>query len=375
MVRLQAVTSATDLQALEPEWDDLLALSSADPLFLSWDYLQCWWATFGADFQLHVLVARNEEGKLLGIAPLMTGPGHRSLRRFVRHLAFIGQLCESLPEYCDFILRPGAEKEVMESFYAHITGDFASEWDVLYFPLIRTDSPALQLLRGLFAGDGIEPKTVFSQTAHFVTLTGTWEDYLRTRSSNFRDKLRKSSKRLSRAHDVSLVGAGPGLALEEAMPRLKELIQDRWETQAEAFSTPRFDEFHHRLAQRFEATGRLALWFLLVDGQTVAAQYDFVDPVRKRVYGFQSGWKQELARLSIGKVLQARTLQHYFALGLNEYDFMSGHGEYKASWCNGERQVCDLEIPNPGSLRGQVFGLARRIREARSSLLGGDKAA
>lgn len=368
MVKLETIHSPAQLQLLASEWDPFLEQSSTHSIFQSWDYLQCWLETFGSDFQLHVLVARDSQGSLLGIAPLMTGPGHRSLRRFVRHLAFVGQLCESLPEYCDFILRPGAEDEVMEAFYAHITGDLAPEWDVLYLPLLPADSPGFARLHQFLSRDGIQPKTIHSQSAHFSTLPATWEAYLASRSGNFRDKLRKATNRLQRDHQISVARAGQDISLEDAMPLLKELILERWTGQSEAFATERFDLFHQRLAQRLHAQGQLTLWFLMVDGNAVAAEYDFIDRHRRRAYGFQSGWRQEFAKFSVGKILQARCLEFFIQQGVREYDFMSGHGEYKSSWCTGERQVLDLEVPNPASLRGKVFGLARRMREARSAL-------
>jgi len=57
------------LSGLEPEWNDLLARSRANTLFLTWEWVQAWRAVVGEDKRLFVITVRDEGGRLLGVAP------------------------------------------------------------------------------------------------------------------------------------------------------------------------------------------------------------------------------------------------------------------------------------------------------------------
>ena len=73
------------------EWNGLLSDSSADTIFLTWEWILCWWQVYGAKYQLALTLVYNESDKLVGAAPfkvrkLTRLPGLRP----VKVLEFIG---------------------------------------------------------------------------------------------------------------------------------------------------------------------------------------------------------------------------------------------------------------------------------------------
>ena len=65
--RLESLAGNKSLRA---EWEEL----SGDNLFLSWDWLECWWRHYGPDGsdvrkELCVLTMRDDRDRLIGVAP------------------------------------------------------------------------------------------------------------------------------------------------------------------------------------------------------------------------------------------------------------------------------------------------------------------
>ena len=102
-IQFDEVTTLEGFRALEPEWNALLQRSDADTIYLTWEYLTTWWEVFGKIRELWILTARDEGGKLIGLAPHMVGPGNR-MRQFLNELTFIGGHGDSTCECQDFIV-------------------------------------------------------------------------------------------------------------------------------------------------------------------------------------------------------------------------------------------------------------------------------
>ena len=65
------VREESDLLALRGEWDALLRSSHSNGLFLTWEWISTWWRIYGDGRALHLLAARDDGGRLIGLAPLM----------------------------------------------------------------------------------------------------------------------------------------------------------------------------------------------------------------------------------------------------------------------------------------------------------------
>src|SRR5712692_8540819 len=68
-MEIQRIEDVEAFRRLRTEWNDLLAASDADCVFLTWEWLFTWWKHFGAGLRLAILAVRDR-GELVGIAPL-----------------------------------------------------------------------------------------------------------------------------------------------------------------------------------------------------------------------------------------------------------------------------------------------------------------
>jgi CelD/BcsL family acetyltransferase involved in cellulose biosynthesis len=355
------VSQEEDFHALAAEWNPLLQASAANGLFLTWEYLSTWWAVFGADFQLQVITARTPEGRLIGIAPLALGLGRGWRRAWLRHLTFLGGECESLAERQDFIVAAGYERRFGAGCWKFLNAQTSLPWDVLRLDYARGNSPALQAFA--YEAEAQQLSVRIKEHATWITqLPATWEEFLGTRSSKFREMTRKKIRKLEQNHDVKFrVADGIELAVDRALIGLIRLNHHRWKSAGSSFHTPRFVEFHRRLAPVLASQGWLSLNVLEVDGEIAAARYDFI--YDGQIWGFQSGWNSQHTDLSVGHLALAYTVRAAIAQGLTAFDFQAGPAPYKVQWAEPGPKVIEMEITNPRRLRSQLYGLARKLQQ------------
>src|ERR1044072_3542756 len=69
-LRATAVKDEVGFDALEQEWDALLDASDQRVYFLRWGWTRAWWRAFKpAGSRLFIIACRDEEGRLVGLAP------------------------------------------------------------------------------------------------------------------------------------------------------------------------------------------------------------------------------------------------------------------------------------------------------------------
>jgi CelD/BcsL family acetyltransferase involved in cellulose biosynthesis len=358
-VKIGVISSVSGLKAISSAWDRLHSSSPRSSPFTSRPYLTCWLDAYGASYEPRVLTAHMGD-RLVGLAPLMVGPGNGRKRQRLRHLAFIGGLGDTLSEFQDFSIAAECNDDVSACFVEHIFGALASEWDVLRLSMLPAGSPARAALERACAARGLGLRVVSRHAAPFADLGQGWDSYYATRTRNLRRALRNRRNRLAQS-DVGMRVAGRDASIDEAMNALLRFHRARWGQDGRAFKSAAFNTFHRRLAAQLIPSGKLRLAVLSIDGQCAAVQYDlFADG---SAWGVLSGWDKDFAPSSPGQLLTAATLEAYAGEGFKSYEFLAGAEPYKLDWASGERTLVDVEVANPRSIRARGF---MALREARA---------
>lgn len=352
-VHLHLITSPAEFSELSSVWNAFLQQTPSDSVFLTWEYLSTWWEIYGGDFELRIITARDEQGSLVGIAPLMAGRGHTFPRRHFRHLTFLGGLGDSLAEYQDFMILPGWESEVIPAFLELIEGELSCDWEVLLLRDGDERSPNIAPLLASMASRGNHALIFDSRPAPHIRLPGSWEAFLSARSKNFKKQFNNHWNRLHKNHHVEWLEAGKDLPVSDAMKIVAGLNRLRWGQKGDTFRSASFSRFHERLAAVFRDKGWLFLRILRVDGQDAAARYDYV--YNGKLWNYQNGWRPELEHLSLGKMLIGYSVKWCIEQGFAEYDFLGGTADYKTSWATGSRNLVRLEVTNPRKRSGYVL--------------------
>src|SRR5262245_39607777 len=111
-MHVEIIRDTDGLLRLEAEWNELLADSHSDCIFLTFDWLATWWRHFHAGCELSLITVRSD-GRLLAIAPFIRCRWRRSPLRLMPALEFMG-IAGVASEYLDVIIRRGKEDAVLE---------------------------------------------------------------------------------------------------------------------------------------------------------------------------------------------------------------------------------------------------------------------
>lgn len=315
------VTIYTDenlFEELKPEWNTLLKRSSANYIFLSWEWQHTWWQSYHPG-DLYVITFR-EGGELVGIAPCFV---HHFAEKG-RWLRFIG--CVEVTDYLEVVAVRGRESDVLETLADYLTGEGAADWDRIDFCNVRERSLTLKLLPGLLEARGLAVSTKFEDVCPVIKLPDTWDAYLQMLDGKQRRELRRKMRR-AQGYGLTWRIVSPEDHLRGEMDDFIRLMKASSPGKAEFMNLPGNRDFFYALAPVFMASGWLQLIFLDRAGEPIATylNFDYAD----RIQVYNSGLDLDYMSLSPGWVLLGHAIRHAIENGRREFDFLQGDEDYK----------------------------------------------
>jgi CelD/BcsL family acetyltransferase involved in cellulose biosynthesis len=293
---------------LRGEWTELAQRSGN--IFSTWEFVSVWLRHFGADKEPVVVAYRGGDGGLLGVIPL-----YRASVRGVRTLRFMGHGAgDELGPVC----APADRRHLAAALRRFLESELR-RWDV-------------------FVGEQLAAGTSFTWSAALggarvaqvssplIRIDGTrWDDFLASRSANFRQQVRRRERNLFKHHQARYrLLTGPD-GLQHGLDVLFRLHRARWGKEFSLFSEQ--EAFHREFAEVAQERGWLRLWFLELDDTPVAAWYGF------RFCGadcyYQAGRDPAADREASAFVLFSHTIREAMADGMAEYRLLRGDERYK----------------------------------------------
>jgi CelD/BcsL family acetyltransferase involved in cellulose biosynthesis len=324
-------------------------------LFVSPEWCAAW-ATAHSD-ELPLILLWWHGDVLRGVLPLV-----RARRGPLRVLRFPGaQRGDWFGPAC----RPEDERP-MASACADALIRLRAEWQVVEFERVDREStwPA-----ALGSGPSGFPLAVIPTGPSIVLPyakfgAGGWEEYLSSRSRNFRE-LRRRQRRLEREHTVTFRLTSSADELAEDMAWLRKLHDARWAGRGGSSWTSAAWEAHGYFARAALERGWLRLWNVEVDGKRAASWYGW--RVGCRYCHSLSGLDPAQQRHALGLILLVRTMREGLAEGASVYDMMWGDDSWKRRFETGRREAASYVVGRRGHPARWVFsGAAATMSWARS---------
>ncbi|TAJ99752.1 MAG: GNAT family N-acetyltransferase, partial [Candidatus Manganitrophaceae bacterium] len=326
-ITVERICSDAGLFESKADWERLFARSSAQNPFLTWEWMAAWWRHLGAGRKLHLLFVRRD-GELIGIAPLYLRKIRQGGVSFYA-LSFLGD--EGVgSDHLDLLSRSGCEDDVAEAI-AQTWREERRGWDFIALRHLAEDSPhAARLLR--LSEQGWRVRRQAGEVCPYLGLAPTWEAFLDRLSASMRYTVRRKIRTLEKEHRVEFTAIAELNEGRSGMERLIALHQKRWGDRggSEAFIDEVKLPFHRETAEAFFQKGMARLFFLKVDGETVAALYGFL--LGRRFFYYQAGFDPAWKGKSVGMVLMAKCIENAVAQGWSEFDFLRGPEAYKSHW-------------------------------------------
>jgi CelD/BcsL family acetyltransferase involved in cellulose biosynthesis len=335
-----------DLDAARPTWSEL-AVHSGN-VFATWEWATTWWHHFGRGRPLLTRVERGADGTPRAILPL-----YISHERPLRVIRFIGHgPGDQLGPICR------AEHR------AEVAGALAQ--------LLREEIGR----RGLFLGEQLPGDESWSallggtlirrERSPVLDSAGMrWEDWLASRSSSFRQRLRRRERALSSRHLVSFRLANDPERLERDLDTLFALHRKRWQqgpAQSAFADSPALEAFHRDFAARALERGWLRLWFLELDGEPAAAWYGLRFGGAEAYY--QAGRDTAWDRYGVGFLLLVHSVRAALEDGISDYRFLRGDEAFKAALASADPGLETIAVSRglPGRMATAAVRADPRLR-------------
>ena len=311
----------------------------AGNVFATPEWLTLWRRHFGADRALR-LYGAEREGRLAALVPLELWRSGRP-----RTLRFLGR---GPSDVMGPVCAPGDRETAAAAVEEALAG---GGWDVL--------------LAERLAGPDLLPaslgaREIQREPSPVLRIDGmSWDDFLASKSSNFRQQVRRRERKLAGEHELRFRLSDDPARLDADLEVLFALHEERWAGEGSGALREQRAAFHRDFARVALERGWLRLWLLELGGRPVAAWYGLRFAGRELYY--QAGRDPAFERQAVGFVLLVHSVREAMNDGMREYDFLRGGEGYKDRFTDDQTSVITLAAGR-GPLGRAAVALAPRAR-------------
>jgi CelD/BcsL family acetyltransferase involved in cellulose biosynthesis len=342
-----------ELAALQAEWQNLTADLPDLSIFLTWEWITTWWRHFGPGSDLFLLTARDEQKRLVGIAPWMRtqqGQGPFALRR-LHFIVF------RLRAHLDIVARPEDKAAVGRAFAAFLA-DHADQWDVLDLEWLASDS----LFAEQLTAAGGRCYELDSLPCSSIALPESWDSYEKSvLSANRRQQVRRQLRKLEKAHpgQVTFHRVASAEELPAILAQTAALSLHRWhaKNRTSHFDDERFVSFSHEITALALRRGWLRFYLLKVGDQIISVRYAFL--YRGVFYDYLPIFDLAWEEYGPGQLLLAHTIQEAIREGAHTLEFL-GWLSWKDSWAT--EKGANAHLLYSRGWRGNLWSLNKNLR-------------
>lgn len=330
-MKIEPCNNESIFATLGEEWNALLARSRSRLIFLTREWLQTWWNVYHPG-ELWVLVGRDEDGTLAGIAPWFI-----STQDGMRTVCAVG--CVDVTDYLDVLVAQDQEEAFLTALADYVAAS-ADHFDQIVLCNIPQASPTLARLPELLAQHGFEVELTRQEVCPIIALPATWDEYLAASlNKKQRHELRRKLRRAGDDVDWYVVGPQHDLAAE--LDRFLNLMAASSPYKAEFLADERNTAFFKQITPRLMALGYLQLSFLTIGEELAAAYLNFDYDGAIMVYN--SGQDVErFGAFSPGIVLLANLIRDAIERGYKTFDFLRGNETYKYQMGGQDTEIFEL---------------------------------
>jgi CelD/BcsL family acetyltransferase involved in cellulose biosynthesis len=330
---------------------------------LEYRWARTWWQIHRRHGKLLLILALDDAGQPIGLAPLYLRRDSHDPTRLLRTVHFLGtgerESDEIVSEYLGWLAPPDAVDAVTR-VVGQVLRERADHWDRIHLLNLAAEQDLhLHLPQELAAGTQqvrVTPRPTFRIAVRPA------EEYIDgLGSANFRHRCRRAL-RAGAEGGVELVTATRPQQAREMFAALAQLHQRRWSERGRpgAFDSAVFRDFHAQLMPSYVADGTGWLAGLRQGDRWLGVRYHL--RAGDRVFDYVSGIDLETPpALGPGLLLTLHGLDWCARSGVRTYDLLGGDYEYKRKLATEVDEIFELDAFGT-SLAAQLWLAARRLR-------------
>jgi CelD/BcsL family acetyltransferase involved in cellulose biosynthesis len=363
LLNIIEINTLDEFLGLRDVWNRVLARSRDDNIFLTWEYLSTFWKYFGKNAKLRIVCVRDRD-EIVAIAPYrqsrfnFVGPLGYDV---IEPLGYRGLMLEG-GDYTGLLLGE-KETECLKLFLKYL--EEHNNWDFIYMYDVPETSAIPDLLRKT-TNSTLKFEITKGAICPYITLPQSMNIFLEGLYGKFRKNLRRCMRHLMKDYGkVELKKYNQFGSVKDAMETFFKLHQKRWASKQMpgVFNTQTICDFYLDVARKFADNGWLALYFLAVNDEPIAAHYCF--EYKQKMYFALSGFDLSYARYSVGNLLTLKIIEKCIEEGLQEFDFMKGDEPYKSKWTGTYKINLEIKFVNK-KLTSRLYNWGiRKLKKAK----------
>jgi CelD/BcsL family acetyltransferase involved in cellulose biosynthesis len=334
----ELIADASRLEELAPQWDALVCAHGRPMQSPAW--LLAWLRHLSPARAAPRVVAVHDRDRLIGIAPFyvnLTAGGRIDYRL----------MGDAFPRSSP-LSAPGHEQEVARAI-AETLATADPRPDALALESTPLASPWAKLLRHAWPGPiPAIARTYQVQSSPTVALTAAgFEDWLSSKSSNFRSQMRRVRRQFEQAGGSARIGTIE--TLDSDLDAFMRLHASRWDGRGSSSIVAREELMRAQfrdVANAQTESGRFRLWMLEIDGEPISAQL-FLEAGGELLY-MNGGWDERHAKFKPAILGIFYAIEDAFARGEQRLDLAPGGQLYKLRFADGDDPVAWALVMLPG---------------------------
>lgn len=347
---LECLQSYAEFQSIRDDWDAFINRSFPEHYARTHAWLSAYWETHHPGQTALIYIQRDaDHGRIVAAAPLVIKQENFGGFR-VRMLQTLGSGLGS-----DDFLMGTESKQTVRAVFSHLQS--VRTWDVSLFRRVtlerfRDDLSAISAALNCRADVSNSPESS-------VLLPDTYEAYLASRSSKFRNNLKNAIKKLEQQGSLSVELLSPFTQAERALALCEEVARKSWQFKSgkSHFNRTATASFYENLCRTGKGAGGEEFVVLLLDEKPVAF---LLGCKRGRCYHLvDTAYDEEFSAVSVGRVLFCKTIERLINSGDIDRFSLEGDGRYKDFFAN-ETETAHLIVLYHGSLYGRCIGFIRK---------------
>jgi CelD/BcsL family acetyltransferase involved in cellulose biosynthesis len=328
-VEAAVLETPEELREVEAGWDRL-AEQVARP-FSAPAWLLAWWRNAARQDDLLRVVAVHDGGQLVGLAPFVVCPRRAGFAEY--HTLGAG-----VAHRLAILSAPGREREVAERI-AHALARARPRPTSVRVEAVDADAHWAAMMRSAWPGR-LRPwlREDGRLSAPIVTLAGqTYEEWLKGKSKNFRDQLRRGRRNLEK-RGATVRMAGTAEEAERAVRELVRLHLGRWDERGGSSALGYgIEAMLLDAARALVPSARMRIWSIELDGSAIASQLCLA--AGGEVVYWNGGFDPKASDLKPGFLALAAAVEDGFARGERRFDLGGGAQPYKLRLADGDHPI------------------------------------
>lgn len=338
-------------------WKNLVQSADINPSLLP-DWIECAADAAGIVQSLRVFLA-TDAGEIIGIIPYYV-----HIQSMMGLPVKIVEFAGNIISYHQEIITRSQHKELLASFLQHPA---VQGWDMMCLSGVQMGGVTQQIIAELVTQFSLTLIAYPGESSPYMTIDGSWEEYINKKSKKFRYKIKKREKELCTSSDFSIRWFESQKESAYLLADVLKIEAASWKVKSNMDITGRPMElrYHERLLPMM---GRESLLFAnVLYIRSEPAAYNLCYRWNQRLGQIKTSFDDKFRELSPGALVLESALRRAFSDGYREFDFLGDVMRHKMTWSTASRSHETFFLFGCGA-KARTLGLLKKYLQKAKNL-------